>query len=88
MANVQLQQLLRFNLCYWLGLATLDFALMLLWWLLMPDYKFELTYTASKVVMVVLEIAVSTWFIRWSFARQLPPVQVCAAAALIFQGDA
>ncbi|OBP13636.1 signal transduction protein [Rheinheimera sp. SA_1] len=83
MANVQLQKLLRFNLWYWLSLALLDFALMLLWWLLMPDYKFELPYTASKVAMVILEIVVSTWFIRWSFARQLPPVQVCAAAALI-----
>lgn len=83
MANLQLQQLLRFNFGYWLSLAILDFALMLLWWLLMPEYKFELPYTASKVAMVMFEIAITHWFIRWSFARQLPPIKVFAAAALI-----
>lgn len=83
MANVELQKLLRFNLWYWLSLAIIDLSMMFFWFLVSPDFKFEWAYNASKVVMVVLEIAVSTWFIRWSFARQLPPVHVVAAAALI-----
>jgi two-component system, LytTR family, sensor kinase len=83
MVNVQLNQLLRFNLCYWLSLAFLDFVMMVIWWLFTPEYSLELPYFLSKVAMMALEILISSGFIRWSFARQLPPFKVAATAAVL-----
>lgn len=83
MANVQLQQLLRFNLAYWVSLALFDLLLMLLMSLVKQQFEFELLYSLSKMVMFALEIFISDRFIRWSFARQLPPAKVFAAAAVL-----
>lgn len=80
MPNLELPQLLRYNLYYWLALATFDGLNGLLMLLTYEEYEFHPPYVISRLLLLVLEIAISQRFINWSFSRQLPQLQVVLAA--------
>lgn len=83
MQNLELRQLLRYNLYYWLALVTIDGLSGLLMLLAYEEYEFHLPHVISRLLLLALEIAISQRFIRWSFSRQLPQLKVVLAAILM-----
>jgi signal transduction histidine kinase len=83
MPNVELRQLLRYNLYYWLALVTFDGLSGLLMLLAHEDYEFHSPYVIARLLLLVLEIAISQRFIHWSFSRQLPQFKVVLAAVVM-----
>jgi two-component system, LytTR family, sensor kinase len=83
MPNVELRQLLRYNLYYWLALVIFDGLSGLLMLLAYEEYEFHLPYIISRLLLLVLEITISQRFIRWSFSRQLPQLKVVLAAIVM-----
>lgn len=83
MPSVELRQLLRYNLLYWLALTIFDGLNGLVMMLTNEKYEFHLSYVLSRLLLLVVEIVISTSFIRWSFSRQLPQLKVVLAAIVM-----
>jgi LytS/YehU family sensor histidine kinase len=47
------------------------------------DYEFHLPYVIARLLLLVLEIAISQRFISWSFSHQLPQLKVVLAAIVM-----